>query len=158
MPLAGPPRCAAHQPARSRRARALLLGRPRSSPHKERRLSIRVNLAGPRANTIGRVFTNEVSLRLRRHHPLTLSCSAFPAFLVKTGNRDPLKMCVLHSSVARSKNKASTLTISTERLCLLDQSLLHERVCVPLWKLSSLSLQSPEEVRGTIGPTVLCRS
>lgn len=67
-------------------------------------------------------------------------------------------MCVLHSSVARSKNKASNLTISTERLCLLDQSLLHERVCVLVWKLSSLSPQSPEEVRGTIGPTVLAGS
>lgn len=65
VPLAGPPRCTAHQLAHARRARALLLGRLRSSPHKERRLSIRVNLAGPRANTIGRVFTNEVSLRLR---------------------------------------------------------------------------------------------
>lgn len=67
-------------------------------------------------------------------------------------------MCVLRSSVARSKNKASNLTISTEGLCLLDQSLLHERVCVLVWKLSSLSPQSPEGVRGTIGPTVLAGS
>lgn len=52
-------------PARSQRAPAPLLGRPGSSPHKERRLSTRVNLAGPGANTIGQVFTNEVSLRLR---------------------------------------------------------------------------------------------
>lgn len=52
-------------PARSQRAPAVLLGHPGSSPHKEKSFSIRVNSARRRANTIGRVFTNEVSLRLR---------------------------------------------------------------------------------------------
>lgn len=65
-PLCSAPRPAhGHRtPPRSQRAPPVLLGHPGSSPHKERRFSIRVNLAGPRANTIGRVFTNEISLRL----------------------------------------------------------------------------------------------
>lgn len=60
----GPPTGTAHHLARSALRPPVLLEHPGSSPHKERRFSIRVNLAGPRANTIGRVFTNEISLRL----------------------------------------------------------------------------------------------
>lgn len=64
-PLCSAPARPRHRtPPRSQRAPPVLRGHPGSSPHKERRLSIRVNLAGPRANTIGRVFTNEISLRL----------------------------------------------------------------------------------------------
>lgn len=79
-----PPRRPAHQLARS--APRPCLGSPGSSPHKERRSDLRVNLAGPRANTIGRLFTNEPPSAWR-HHPQRTQLLGIPCFLNE--NRKP---------------------------------------------------------------------
>lgn len=139
----------AHQPAHSSRSLAVhgaCLRRPGSAPHKEKPLSPATR------NTIGRFSPMKSPSGFSDTTPSTLSCSAFPVFLMKTGNRHLLKTCILHASFARSTNKASNVSISTERLCLPRASrffmkeLVFQSANLAAWALSHL-----REGRATIG-------